>query len=588
MRSLKVYSIILATVLAVFFGVLYWPLAKKHKNESQENLIQKEKEIADFQLAERYFKEGQYAYALDIISRHQESISLESDLGREWLLLLTKLSEKTFDVEQLVLIYDYFKESLDYNEKASLLVAESFLMNGQNEDYQTLREGWRDREGNKDKWALLDADHLLLQGQYLEGSRLLETELKGKDESARLIRLSLLHAMENPDKALDYLAKGREKDPSDPDIFLYETKLLEKLGREKQASEVYREALKSNPHSVFMHDQFAHFFARQGKHQEAINMWKKTLSIPSSNEENLKADSWIALNFFDRVVNGKKHETSPYAFLNSPLKPLISYFSELNQDIFADEEAFSKLERKEEYLEKEQAVYWLFLLDLLSKNEKEKALNLILNTPFKGNSFNSNLEFAFLQTLNLQQTGEKLKVKLVNNPKIEHPLLKNLLKDELLGVQEQALLQSEEAFAALSLAAGFTDAALKLHQLEVIPENFPDWYALELTQVMRQKLGDEAALQFASKQTLQNTQFFHLIQEMSARIALNKGDKELAEKIYESLAESSMEAKSYLARKAFRNQDFQAAEKLTEELLAAYPNNLTLLDNLKKIREKNL
>lgn len=586
MRSLKVYSIILASVLFVFFGVLYWPLAEKYEEEQKENLTLKGMEISDLQLAERYFKEGQYAYALDIVKKHQESISLKSEIGREWLILLTRISEKTFDVPQLVLIHEYFPNSLDYHENASLLVAESLIMEGQNDAYAALRDGWIGREVSKNKWALLDADHLLLQGEYQKGSKLLETKLKGKDEISRLIRLSLLHVMENPEKALGYLEEARLNDPSDVDVFLYETKLLEKLGNYEKANEIYEIALKNNSQSVFMHDQFAHFLVRQGDVQEAIKMWKKALNIPSAKEDMLQADSWLALNFFDKVVNGKKHTASPYAFINTSKKPLINYFSSLNQDLFVDEKTFLNLSMKEKYFEEEQTVYWFSLLDALSKNEKEKALNLILNTPFKQVSFNPNLEFALLQALNIQLTGEKLNIKLVNSPKITHPFLESVVKNEFLEEEEEALLRSEEAFAALSLAAGFTDAALRLHHLEIIPSNFPEWFTYEMTKTMREKLGDEAALKFALKQTVQNTQFFHLIQEMNARVALNIGNIELAEKIYESLSESSMEAKSYFARKAFKDRNFLIAEKLTEELLAAYPNNTRLLDNLKKIRDK--
>jgi len=70
---------------------------------------------------------------------------------------------------------------------------------------------------------------------------------------------------------------------------------------------------------------------------------------------------------------------------------------------------------------------------------------------------------------------------------------------------------------------------------------------------------------------------------MRARIALAKNDLPRAERLYNSIAATSGEAKSFLARQAFAHHNFPEARKRTWELLALYPDALELRENLQEI-----
>lgn len=583
MRGLRLYSTILVSVLFVFFGVIYWP-SEKLKNVQANS--SNDDEFEDLQLAESHFRKAKYDDVLVLMMRHEYSIGAKSDIGEEWLDLLVNTSEKTLDVPQLVLIDEHFPEALRKNEKASLLVAESYLMNGQENNYEVLREQWIGEEGNPGAWKILDSDHLLTQGKYEHCHKILENlSLGGKEEINRLVRLALLNSIENPEESLKLLSQASQLDPSDLDVYIYEVKLLEKLGRDKEALEIYKKAVIENPRSIFLRDQLANFYMQHHQFKEALNTLKDSLKVVSNEDDFIREEVLVKAIFLERMLQGKKTEWSQYALSNGHLKPLISYLLHLDKDKFVDEVAFSKLVLKEQYLEKNQVTYWLQLLEALKKNDHEKALTLIHESPFGQVSYNPDLELAYLQALNFEKTGSLLPLQLAKHH-AENPLLKTILTSASLPDDIQALLLSNEAFSSLTLASGWTEAAIDLHQLDYVPYHFPSDVAFDFTEALRKNRGDQAALTYATRQNV-NSNLSFLIQEMTARVALQEGNAEVAERIYDSISDKSYEAKSYLARKAFRENNFEKAQVLTEELLKKYPNNALLLDNLKKIQEKN-
>ena len=226
-----------------------------------------------------------------------------------------------------------------------------------------------------------------------------------------------------------------------------------------------------------------------------------------------------------------------------------------------------------------------------------------------------------------------------NPPSEKTPLPENLTE----------LLKGPEAFSAILLAAGWDEAAIALHQLAVIPKSYPDWYAFEYTEALKRNRSHDAAMQFALKQNLtpaismllgemliadkkphdalkylnniykepddigkKSAWLMSLIfidqgelkyaqeiihsqpllekdvtgKETLARIALLENKLDVANKLYESIVNTSPEAKSYLARKAYLDKDMNKAKQLTEELLREYPTNPMLQENYKKIIEE--
>ncbi|HEY4831626.1 MAG TPA: hypothetical protein VIH61_03600, partial [Waddliaceae bacterium] len=208
------------------------------------------------------------------------------------------------------------------------------------------------------------------------------------------------------------------------------------------------------------------------------------------------------------------------------------------------------------------------------------------------------------------------------------------------------LLTSKEVFAIAFLVAGWTEAGLHLHSLAIIPSQFPGWVAPTVTQALRQNRTVVQALEFASLQkptpelTLLEAEIMvaggdtnaaieklhklskldtdigyrsawlasllyierkdydnarltvftqpRLIndllgQETLARIAHLEGNGELADRLYTAIEKKSSEARSYLAKRAFAEKNWNKAKELTEQLIQDYPDNPMLKDNLQKI-----
>ena len=74
--------------------------------------------------------------------------------------------------------------------------------------------------------------------------------------------------------------------------------------------------------------------------------------------------------------------------------------------------------------------------------------------------------------------------------------------------------------------------------------------------------------------------------ETLARISMVEGNLEDAEKRYTEIQDKSWEAKSFLARKAYADKDYQKASLLTEDLLRQFPNNSVLRQNYLRIQEE--
>ncbi len=213
----------------------------------------------------------------------------------------------------------------------------------------------------------------------------------------------------------------------------------------------------------------------------------------------------------------------------------------------------------------------------------------------------------------------------------------------------QKLMTGKDAFSACFLAGGWLEAALDLNTSKVLPEDAPEWLAYGLTQAIRYNRGTLPALEFATQQKpspsltmltgellissgspdagleklitlvsrnddvgfrsawlvtllyIERKQYEDakkiieshprlandiVGKEALARIALLEGKTEEADKQYSDLENDSWEAKSYLARKAFDNKDWQRAKELTEMLLQEFPNNTLIQQNYEKIIEQ--
>ena len=211
------------------------------------------------------------------------------------------------------------------------------------------------------------------------------------------------------------------------------------------------------------------------------------------------------------------------------------------------------------------------------------------------------------------------------------------------------LLHGPDAFAAAFLAAGWREAALRLCEVRKVSPTEPAWFAYGLAQCLRANRSPAAALDFLGKQNsdptlklltaeikiqtgdshagladlallapqnsavgfrasyilalanvdakkfaeakqwvLQNPPLAAdlLGRELLANVAVRTGQTAEATAIYQSIVQTSIPAKAFLAKQAFDRRDWTEARRLTGELVQLAPEDLQFRANLGVIDKK--
>ncbi len=625
------------------------------KTSTPVAVISYENESQDFEKAARLLEQSHPEQALEIIQQYKSQIETLSPQGLKWLDLFIAASFESRDIQQLIYLFEFFPEIYKENENASLLVADAYISGNRSKDYTKIRSLWTDRETKTAAWFVLDVDQLLLEGRRQEAVTMLKSRtFNDKADVGRLVRLALLFANEDPKQSWTYLGEAYSKDPQNPDVRSYRARLLESVGKNSLAHKEYQSASRLDQKNLFLKEQLADFYLRQKQYLLALDLWKENLTAPSLDS------FWVKAQFWNRTVKPINFKWNDTPIPQGRLDPLIQFLIQLKPDEFWNQSAFEHVTNGKYFLRNQQETFWLRLIDFLKKNSESDAYKLLKYNPFTSTSWYPELEIALKRTMNYRQNGS-LKLDTADMPpetlssvlpkEAVHPFFIQLEELAASGDLEvpkdvQELLKSKEAFSAIFLAAGWTEAGLALHSTPVIPNEFPDWVASTLTQALQQNRSVVEAMEFASIQkptpelslqiaelliaggnadaaleklnklatqesaigyrsawlaslllidkkdyehakTVINLQprLVHdvLGQETLARIAYLEGNTELADKLYGALEKTSPEARSYLARKAFNEKKWKRARELTELLIVDYPENPMLKENLKKI-----
>jgi hypothetical protein len=218
--------------------------------------------------------------------------------------------------------------------------------------------------------------------------------------------------------------------------------------------------------------------------------------------------------------------------------------------------------------------------------------------------------------------------------------------DATLPAATKDFIAGPQAFAGIFLAAGWVEAGLRLAGDQPLPAAAPEWYRFAVAQGLRLNRGAAAALAFvqaqpasplldllrgellfASQRDVAAVQALRPLAgrdddaglraawllavyelgrgdaaasealvagnarlaasprgaELRARMALARQDLAAATRHYEAAKDDSLEAGIFLSRLAFQRRDWAAARKLTEALVAKYPDELQLQANLEAI-----
>lgn len=598
--------------------------------------------------AEKALNEGDLVQVSHLLSRYPLPLDDHTEENRRWLNLALSYHEQVGHAPLLLDLYAKFPHSFVHHEKASLIVGDALLLDTNKSAYKALRQAWYGKENHQHGWFILDVDYLLQQGNKQEALELLHMNtFAGKADTGRLTRLALLYITENPKKAWGYLNEAYVKDPLNPQVRAYRAKLLEAAGKDQLALNEYEAAAQINPANPYFQDQLADYHVRHQNFSQANAIWKKQLAQPLADSFWVKAIFWNKVTTpskdpWDRshITMGKYYDLVEYYLQLRPHQfwDQAAFEKIPSSSVYLNHQTTKWLRLVhllQHHLEQEA-------LALLEDNTPED----FSWSPHLYHGLKNILSYRTKQALH--DNTDFLSENDQGHPFFQE-LLRFEKAPEKATPQFRSLLLSPDIFSIAFLAEGWYEAALQLPHAPSLSKSYPEWIPFAYTQAMQTNRSAKEALSYAQAQlsssplsllmaklymqehepdqavailkTISRDQDKHGVQaalllgqiflkhqaydqaqsaiwnndharqtlngrEILARIALLEGDATKAIALYTEIAKESSEAQSFLAQKAFQNEDWHQAKELTERLLKKSPDNTLLQQNLRKILGK--
>lgn len=484
-KPIYVLGALVLTVVIIALSGAAWRSHSREKR-AMETLVE----------AKRMLSEEEPLEALSILRRIVPGNPQELLEKRAALEIQAHLNMR--NIPRLLHLHDTYPHLFLEDEGAALFACRGLMQAGNKTAFDTLRQGWQGREQDAGAWFALDVDTLLVAGKRdLAIQMLTSKQFEGDVEAIRLTRLALLTAPDNLEEAWGYLEEASVLAPYNSDIHLFRGQILERLGKPASARVEYVAAHLAEPDNPRLRDQLAEFYRRQGNMILALSTWSQGLTTSAPGY------LWLKSMFWSRMVQPLERDWSKGPYPEGRLTPLLLYLGQLPDTSLWDEEAFFQVPDRKLFLSSRQELFWLRVVDHLSRGQENQALLLLMRSPFKELSWHPEMEEALMATLRFRKWGAfpREASSHLSADKSSHPLFRQLAaKGSKPSPELAALLQSPEAFSALFLAGGWIEASLRLHRMPEIPESFPGWVPYGLTQAFRYNRGTAEALAFAERQ----------------------------------------------------------------------------------------
>lgn len=523
-----------------------------------------------------------------------------------------------------------------YSEQEALLLARAAVHERDSRVYAELREQWQTNE--QPAWVFLDVDALIVAGKIQEARKLLEQhQFSGRAESNRWLRLSIL-STSDPRTVLRMIDESVTASPDHADALAFRGQVLESLGQWQAARADYVRAVALAPDSPLFWDQLAEFYRRRQMYAQAVDSWLDGYAQTKVPEFWIKAWFW-------RRVSGLG-DALPPAPTNGAFADYAQYLASLPNDRWWNASDFENLPYASRIQQQRQETFWLRLLQSLQDEQETQALSLLRSDPFAKRSWAPRLKRALVTTL-LFRSGEPPPPAPLLSGEDQHQFYQQLADLNAAPNSEfKAFLVTDNAWAAACLSEGWLAAAIDFDSSKT---GQPVWYDYGQAQAQRQlssvataldrlalAKSDDASIQLLqaelqwlsgdSKQAVANAQSaltdtnatgqraamllaVHYAtnnqwdaveellsiredwaatipgMEMAARLALARSDLDGARTVYQRIEDESTEAKLFLSRLAYQNQDWAQARTLTRALIAENPDEPAFYRNLEAINQ---
>lgn len=559
-----------------------------------------------------------------------------------WRELDIETSERLADLSRLVWLESRFPELVHTREMASLLITRTFAAAGQSEEADRIREGWRGREERPELWLALDVDRRLAADQPIEARGLLESvTFTGTADTGRQLRLAMLAPTTL--EAWEALNRAASTDPRNPDVRSFRAQILERLGAVEAARVEYVAALVANPEDSVRRDQLAQFYLRHGGTAQALQTWRDGLTPTAPDFLWLRVLLWQRLYGGDATAVPAPPRGGWMALIEAlrELPPDRFWSATAIDDPLQSRRAAERPEvellRLLEHLRdgrEDEALIEAGALDAATAGLDPVGVTA-LQAVLRWRATELVPSWGYLPTELPGQEEHVLIEQLRQWP------------GQGLPPETEAVLRGPAAWPALLLAAGWPQGALIMagEGIQKPVTEVPAWYHYGLASALRQNRGGAAAAVYlaaapaepvlqllaaeiawtggepAAKEQLarwaaqaddigyrsawllamdaldreEGTAAQAWIEgnpalarsligrEMLARVAVLLNQPDRVAEIYTELGPRSLEAGMYLARLAFQAGDWARARELTEELLAAFPEQIELRRNLESI-----
>ncbi len=635
LRSLVFIALALASVAGGWLGLRAW---KAHVVARQED--------RQFQEITAALKDKKYAQARALLDLHRQQVIAPS-AAHDWAGLEVAVLAGTRNLPQLLTLHGQKSPALLANEDACLLVAHALLAQRQFAELDDLRALWRPKAAKKPAWRLLEIDQLLGDRRPDEArDALLAEKYTADDEAARLSRLALLEAdPKNLLPAWNRLAEAAEAAPRNPDVRSFRGQILEAIGKNELARVEYVAAHIADPTDPLRRDQLAEFYIRQGSHDLALTTWRDAIAAGAPAFVRVKESFWHKVVQPAGGTAASDPPAGPLAGLlaaldapgwadfaapadKSPDWPALRQEALWSRVIFllqhGDEPTAASLLQSTPFRATSfDPVLHQAIIRVLGWRANQR-----LAVPdAAGRAAHGRSRHQFFDQIDAAAQAQAAGNDAAVPDSLRH------------------VLSSPQVFGALFLAAGWREAALSFLEKAPPTPGQPSWLAYGHAQLLRLNRTDADALAFLEKnhaspdlrllraETLLTTgraaeaeaEFTALAAEVApvgvraawilttraleagnaaearrlasaaplagtttgaellARAAIALDQPEEAARHYTAVAKDSVEARAWLARRAFAAGDFATARRLTEELVALLPDQMQLRRNLREI-----
>ena len=445
------------TLVVLGAGIVGWRIHAQRQQQTQA-----------FQRVTQLLAEGRGAEAVALIEQQHRRPRAKASPRNAWLAVEVSALAQAGYLAELLARYAESAAVFHEQEPAALAVARAQMYTGSWTAFETLRTAWSGGESATNDWMALDVDAALARGNREEAAWLLNANsFAGPADSGRLARLAWLRVADDPPAAEDLIQRAARLGSTNREVELFHAKILEHIGRLKEAEAGFSAALASQPQDPYLRDQLGDFYRRRGEHARALETWTAQLTNRTSADW-----LWLRAAFWSRVTQpvpmDPAAEPPP-----GPLQPLVRFVRQLPPGRFWDDAVFARLARTLVPAEPPPPVFWLRLLHALQTGQEQEALKLLEFNPDRAKSWNLELESALLRVLVFRKTGEMqfpfgVNIALNQSP----PGTRAELLEQLDALTKhpttpptaalQELLRGPNAFAAVVRAAGWPEAARHL------------------------------------------------------------------------------------------------------------------------------